>query len=215
MVFKRRHPLTFLQHARGWVWPQNGWSRASKYVVHRLKRLPETPHRIAAGLAAGAAVSFTPFVGLHLIVGGALCFLVRGNLFAMAIGTAVGNPWTFPFIWLWIFQFGRWLQGHGGVISERPPMSIQSIFEQPLEFLLPMTLGGLITAVFVWLLVFFPAKAVVARYQSARRMHLRRRARRRMRRRQKEIEALRAAAAAAVEAEDRAPLVGDKRLKSL
>ena len=60
-----------------------------------LPRLAE----VAAGVAAGAFTSFTPFMGLHFLFAALFAWAIRGNLLASALGTFVGNPLTFPFIW--------------------------------------------------------------------------------------------------------------------
>ena len=39
-------------------------------------------------------------------------FVVRGNYLAAAIGTAVGNPWTFPFIWAGTYRLGSFMLGN-------------------------------------------------------------------------------------------------------
>ncbi len=113
-MFGRRKPLP--PHHRVWsfVWPRAGWGRASRYIAHRVRRLPGTPYRIAAGLASGAAISFTPFIGLHFVFGALLALLLRGSVVASAIGTAVGNPWTFAIIWPATYSLGHWLIGGGG-----------------------------------------------------------------------------------------------------
>ena len=56
--------------------------------------------------ASGVAASFTPFLGLHFILAGALAMLFRGNVLASAIGTFFGNPWTFILIWLADYEIG-------------------------------------------------------------------------------------------------------------
>ena len=81
------------------------------YVVKRITRLSGTPHSIAAGAACGVAVSFTPFLGFHVISAFLLCLVVRGNYLAAAIGTLVGNPWTLPFLLLASYQLGHALLG--------------------------------------------------------------------------------------------------------
>ena len=66
-MFKRRKPLSYAQMWTEMFYPRSGWKRASKYVLHRLRRLPDKPHRVARGWAAGIFVSFTPFFGFHLM----------------------------------------------------------------------------------------------------------------------------------------------------
>lgn len=111
MVFKRRTPRTWIQWIAEGFWPRGGWSRAFYYVVHRLRRLPDPPHRIARGIAAGVFVSFTPFFGFHFIIAGTLAFCMQGNILAALMATFVGNPLTFPFIAAASLGTGQWMLG--------------------------------------------------------------------------------------------------------
>lgn len=175
-MFKRRHPLPFHKRAGAIVWPRSGWRRSGAYVAHRLRRLPGTPYRIAAGFASGAAVSFTPFIGLHFVLAALLAVAVRGNVIAAAIGTVVGNPWTFPLIWLWSYSLGRWALGGGHSLKVLPEnISFQHIVDHPFEILLPMVVGGIPTAIVAWFVFFWPLQRTVAEYQKARRRRLRKR----------------------------------------
>ena len=194
-MFGRRETLSILRRVKEFVWPSLGWRRAARYAGHRLSRLPGSPYRIAAGIASGAAVSFTPLVGFHFIAAALLALAVRGNVIASAIGTAVGNPWTFPFIWAWTFATGRWLLGEqvSGIYPEL--LTLEFIFENPLQILWPMAVGSLPTAIVVWFVVFLPARSMVAQYQRARRWRLKRKVR--MAERRAERRAAKAAKAAA------------------
>lgn len=175
-MFKRRNPLPFHQRAGAFMWPRSGWRRSGAYVAHRLRRLPGTPYRIAAGFASGAAVSFTPFIGLHFVLAAGFALLVRGNVIAAAIGTVVGNPWTFPFIWLWTYSLGRWvLGGEHGLTGLPEDLSFHHIFENPFEVLLPMIVGSIPTAAVAWFVFFWPLQRTVAGYQRARKRRLRKR----------------------------------------
>ena len=87
MVFKRRTPRTYLQMLAEAFWPRGGWTRAFHYVKHRIRRLPDNPHRIARGVGAGVFVSFTPLFGLHFISAVASAWIVRGNMLAALLGT--------------------------------------------------------------------------------------------------------------------------------
>ncbi len=176
-MFRRRNPLPLLIRIRELVWPSGGWRRASLYLAHRVRRLPGTPYRIAAGFASGAAISFTPFLGFHFIGAALLTILLRGNLLASAVGTVVGNPWTFPFIWIWIYTVGQLLLG-GEIVSNLPGvLSFTNIFEHPLDILWPMTVGGVPTAIVAWIAFYWPIRGAVAEYQHARRRRMRRQVR--------------------------------------
>ncbi|WP_282609010.1 DUF2062 domain-containing protein [Pelagibius sp. Alg239-R121] len=188
-MFQRRNPLPWAARIAQLIWPTQGWRRAGSYVAHRLRRLPGTPYRIAAGFASGAAVSFTPFIGLHFVLAGLLAMLLRGNLMAAAIGTVVGNPWTFPFIWWWIYGLGTWILGGNGTNGLPDELTFSYIFDNPLKVLVPMVVGAVPTATLAWFLCFWPLRRMVDRYQTAR-----------LKRLQKKLERKRREAAAATAA---------------
>ncbi len=83
------------------------WNRQKRYWLAKIKRLKGTPSSVAIGIACGVAVSFTPFVGAHFVLAMSSAWILGGNIVAAALGTAFGNPWTFPFIWLSVLYTGR------------------------------------------------------------------------------------------------------------
>ena len=118
---KRRNPLSPAAKVQKFFWPSMGWQRAWAYTMHRLARLPGSSYSIAGGFACGAAISFTPFVGLHFIISAIVAWIIRANILASAIGTAVGNPWTFPFIWAWLYQTGTWMTAGEALSGDKVP----------------------------------------------------------------------------------------------
>lgn len=140
MLFRRRNKPTNIERLRVAVWPRNSWSRSTRYFGKRVLRLTATPHAIAIGFAAGAFASFTPLVGFHFIIAFALAYVIRGNLIASALGTSVGNPLTFPFIWASTFKVGQWI-----LHSETAPAAqdihkefAKRLLDNSLDVLLPM-----------------------------------------------------------------------------
>lgn len=99
------------------IYPRGGWRRAGAYVVHRLRRLPDHPHRIARGVAAGIFVNFTPLFGFHFLSAAAVAWIIRGNILAALLATFVGNPVTLPFIALTSVGLGRYILGLEGKLS--------------------------------------------------------------------------------------------------
>lgn len=164
-MFKRRQPLTKLQLLRELFWPSMGWKRTGKFIKHRVLRLSDSSYKIARGLACGASMSFSPLVGSHFIQAGIIAYFIKGNLLASLIGTFVGNPWTFPFMWYASYLLGVWLFGLFGFenLGEMPDeMSFSVMWEMikgdPLRLFVPWLLGGYILVIVSWpfyFLIFF------------------------------------------------------------
>lgn len=174
MLFRPRHKPTALANLRSWVWPKSGWRRAGLYVWHRLARLPGTPHSIAAGFAAGAAISFTPFLGLHIIMACCIVYLTRGNYLAAVIGTVVGNPWTFPLFFALTGAVGTLIIG-GDAVAEIPVWDWDAILAGPVDYfskflpvVFPLIVGGIPVAIIVWFLTYLVFKELVTRYRARR-----------------------------------------------
>lgn len=111
MVFKRRDRRSPIQVASELVYPRGGWTRAFHYVKHRVRRLPDSPERIARGIGAGVFAAFTPFYGLHFLVAAIGARLINGNIVAALSGTFFGNPLTYVPIGVICLQTGHFLLG--------------------------------------------------------------------------------------------------------
>lgn len=111
MVFRRRDKRSWLRVVGESFWPRGGWGRAAIYVKHRIRRLPDKPHRIARGIFSGVFVSFTPFYGLHFFTAFMVARLIGGNMLAALLSTFFGNPVTFPFIAAISLKTGYWILG--------------------------------------------------------------------------------------------------------
>ncbi len=153
------------------------------YVLARLSRIPASSQSIAAGFACGAAISFTPFVGLHFVLSAILSWLFRVNIMSSLVGTVVGNPWTFPFIWVWIYELGRWIGAgsgpgdaqsmdfsgfFGGLLEAALRMDVGFMLETASPIFWPMFVGSLPTAAVAWFAFYFLLKPVVVTYKNRR-----------------------------------------------
>ncbi|MGE0233041.1 MAG: DUF2062 domain-containing protein [Flavobacteriaceae bacterium] len=163
----------FSERLRQALWPRRGWGRSVRYVSKRLLRLSASPHAIAAGTAAGVFASFSPFIGTHFIQAAVLAWITRGNVIASALGTFIGNPLTFPFIWAASFELGKWLIGARGA-SREIDLS-QGVFHHSFDalwpILKPMSVGGLILGVVAWAVVYFPLRRLVAATKKRRKTY--------------------------------------------
>lgn len=111
MIFRRRDPRPLKTVISEFFLPRGGWYRASQYVVHRLSRLPDPPHRIARGIFAGVFISFTPLFGFHFLGAAGIAWALRGNILAALLATFFGNPLTTPLIALGSVELGHWMLG--------------------------------------------------------------------------------------------------------
>lgn len=177
MLFKRRSGPSFVERTRVMLWPRRSFGRSTQYFVKRVKRVNATPYAIAMGVACGAFASFTPLIGFHFLLAFALAYVLRGNLLAAAIGTAVGNPLTFPLIWAVTFRVGRTILGESVRADAEPVIDAPSAYtveaitgfvERTWPLMKPMFVGavplGLTAAVFCYVIVY----GMVYGYQSAR-----------------------------------------------
>lgn len=113
-MFRRRNPLSWAQWAKEQVYPRGGFKRATTYLWHRLRRLPDPPHRIARGVFAGTFVNFPPILGFQVLSALGLAWIMRGNLLAAALATLLSNPITTPVIAIVSLKMGYWMLGIDG-----------------------------------------------------------------------------------------------------
>jgi uncharacterized protein (DUF2062 family) len=203
MVFKRRDKPSIWASLREWVYPRSGWRRAAEYIGHRLKRLPDTPHRIALGFACGVGVSFTPLFGAHFLAAAFFAWILRGNILAALTGTFVGNPLTTPFMAAASLETGRMLAGKSDGFGDIDSLlhsageAINGLWEAAQaifgfghggwhkasiffsDIFLPYLAGSVITGPLGGLVFYVACKPLIIAYQARRRVRLLERARRR------------------------------------
>ncbi|MGR3492782.1 MAG: DUF2062 domain-containing protein [Shimia sp.] len=212
MVFKRRDRRPWVTALREALWPRGGWVRAYEYVKHRVRRLPDSPERIARGIAAGVFTTFTPFYGLHFVVAALLALILRGNVLAAILATFFGNPLTYVPIIATSLHTGYWLLGirprddmEEGVLSKfarvwgelwdnakalfaGTPRDWTRVAEFWHDIFFPFLVGGIIPGILAGIIMFWLSLPVIRAYQNRRKGRLKER-----------IEALRAKAAAKIE----------------
>lgn len=178
MLFRRREPPAIRERVRIFFLPRRNYARSFKYFGKRVLRLSASPHAIAAGVAAGAAASCTPFIGFHFILSFVIAFILRGNMVAAALGTAVGNPLTFPFIWVLIYRIGGLVQGlwldHPP--PPLPPHLVESIIKDGWDVIWPilprMMIGSIPLGLVTGIAFYVVTRWGVGLYQRTRRERL-------------------------------------------
>lgn len=110
-MFKRRNPMGWGEWAQEQVYPKRGFRRQVVYLWHRLRRLPDPPHRIARGVFAGTFANFPPILGIQMLTAAGLAWVMRGNIVAAVLATFLSNPLTTPFIAYVSLWLGHWMLG--------------------------------------------------------------------------------------------------------
>jgi hypothetical protein len=193
VIFKRRDPKPFLRKMAELLWPRGGWTRAFHYVKHRVRRLPDSPERIARGIWAGVFISFTPLFGFHFLGAVLVAKAMKGNIIASLMATFVGNPLTFVFIALSSLKTGHWLLGtqleegelralsrkfsnagddlwHNAIsifTPDKMDWSGLAIFSRDVFY--PYLMGGIVSGVFFGTLAYYLSVPLLRAYQKRRR----------------------------------------------
>ncbi|EKE74084.1 MULTISPECIES: DUF2062 domain-containing protein [Roseobacteraceae] len=196
MVFKRREKLTPLKWLSQVIWPKGGWSRAARYLQHRLHRLPDTPHKIARGVFAGVFTVFTPLFGFHFFIAYAIAKLTRGNVIAALLATFVGNPLTYVPIGVISMKMGHFILGTRfnheaerslvgkffdaaddfwqnflALFTERDT-NWDALIRFFHEIFLPYLVGGILPGIVAGLAAYYVTLPMIAAYQKSRRGRL-------------------------------------------
>ena len=90
------------------------WVPGLRGAARRLINLRASPHEIALGCALGAFVSITPLLGVQTLLAVVFSFILRANVPAAIVGTFVGNPLSWPFIWASTYLMGLQMVGLEG-----------------------------------------------------------------------------------------------------
>lgn len=175
MLFKRRTPQGFSRRMRESLWPSMGWRRTVDYFYHRVFRVRQSPHQVTGGLAIGAAISFTPLIGTHFFQSVVLALATRTNVLAAIVGTAFGNPWTFPILFWAAYETGAGvfvMMGAGDLIALPDPVTWRVLLDNPLRLFLPMLVGGYVCAILfaplAYGLLYYPVKMIQDAYHARR-----------------------------------------------
>ena len=179
VLFRRRKPLGRWGHVRHTMWPRKGFLRPFVYRAKCALRLRDSAHAIALGIAAGTFISFTPLMGLHIVLACALAYALSGNMVAAALGTAVGNPFTFPAIWLAAHRTGTTLLGRaegsqsaienfGSTVARSDGPLHQVLINMWEPLVLPMLVGGTPLGLLAGAIAYGIARPAVAAFQENR-----------------------------------------------
>ena len=174
----RKKRRDWFHHIQEFIWPSIGGRAFLRFMEIKLKRARGTAHGIALGFAMGAFASFTPFMGFHSLIAVALSVPFGGSAIMAILGTIVGNPWTFPAIWLASYNLGNFLLGrHASAPEFLVTFDINEIWADFAfyadNFIWPMTVGGVPMGALAATLIYIVLYNNLNRYRKSRQKFLR------------------------------------------
>ncbi|MCH9844210.1 MAG: DUF2062 domain-containing protein [Alphaproteobacteria bacterium] len=185
----RRKKQSFLIKTRRFLLPSSlrNLKRNFMYHWHLLNRVKGSTRQIAMGCAIGAAISMTPLIGTHIILGGILALITRSSIVAMTIASVIfGNPWTFPFIFWVNYRIGSLFvdvkdlsqdetgllnyisdllrNGYYLMLNKVPVIDFLVTLRDFIIYLFPFLIGSIPLAIFVFLVVFYATEEAIVVY---------------------------------------------------
>lgn len=80
-------------------------------LIKKLLHIEDTPERTALAYAIGVFLGFSPFLGLHTLVGLAIAFIFRLNRMAILLGIWSNTPWWIVPYYMIATWVGMWITG--------------------------------------------------------------------------------------------------------
>lgn len=155
------------------------WGRIRHFVLHKILRAADSPHRLALGVAMGLFIALLPLVGIQMFIAAILCHPIKGNkVVAMAMAW-VSNPFTLVPIFLPCYWLGAALLGieaipYENFVSIFQPNegtfidSIYATYVAMLDIMAPLWLGCFLVATAFAVPSYFIARAGITRYRLRR-----------------------------------------------
>lgn len=165
--------------------PQPKEKLSFRQMYRKLLQLDDTPHSIALGAALGMFITFTPTVGIQVLIVLILSMVVRFNRFAAIVLIYLSNPVTIIPIYYADYVIGLFVQGESGLSLEefglRWDQSVSTAGEvgfwgatQVLfkslgtDVIIPMFIGGGVLGGFVGVVTYPLTLSWVQRYREGR-----------------------------------------------
>jgi uncharacterized protein len=172
--------------------------RAERFFVYRVLHIDDTPHRIALGLAIGIFWTWSPLLGLQMILTILTSALFRANKFVGVPFVWISNPVTAVPLYGFNFLVGAWLLpgnyslasfnksviaalGEGGGFLDR----FHAWWGAMIDFFGPLFVGSTVVGLILAITAYIVTRNAVSNYRKLREYRRRRRLERLATRRRK------------------------------
>lgn len=122
-----------------------------------------TPRQVATGVALGAFIAFTPFIGLQMLLAGLFATLIGASRKAAVLAVWISNPFTIGPIFALTYQIGVWLvaasAASAAVLNPQPTQPLPEVLTTSSGWtmgavlqagegvLVPLLLGGVVLGI--------------------------------------------------------------------
>ncbi len=152
--------------------------KIKRFFIYRVLHVDDTPHRIALGLAIGIFVTWTPTMGLQMILTVLLASLMRANKFVGVPFVWISNPVTAVPLYGLNYLVGTWILPDGYSVTEFTESVSKAIFTgggwadkitawwgATIDFFWPLWIGSIVVALILAVPTYFVTRWAVVRYR--------------------------------------------------
>lgn len=152
--------------------------RVRRFVIHSLLHADDPPHRLALGIAIAMFVTFTPTIGLQMVLAVCLAWLLRANKVVGIPIVWISNPATAVPIFYLCYRVGRTILGTAGVGAAwwaelmHPPSGwwehVSFFWHRFMEIAAPLWVGSLVVALVIGYLSYYVSYYAIYGYRMRR-----------------------------------------------
>jgi uncharacterized protein (DUF2062 family) len=148
--------------------------RLIERTVQLLLLIKETPRRTALAFSLGVFLGFSPFIGLHTLLGLLLAYLFRLNKVGVLVGVYTNVPWLAVPYYGFATWFGIQVTGFSQSASI-PHVGFRQVFElefwrefsRQLNLLIPAAVGSLILALLIAVVAYWFSFHALTRFAAS------------------------------------------------
>lgn len=109
-------------------------------------------HSVAAGLAVGTIVAFTPTIGVQMFLAGVAAYFLRVNIPAAILVCWVTNPVTAPFIYPLQYRLGSWILC---ILNLEKTCNSNGLFSNLVHYAWPLWIGSLVSGLILSIIAYW------------------------------------------------------------
>ena len=152
--------------------------KLKRFFVYRVLHVDDTPHRIALGLAIGIFITWTPTMGIQMILTVALATLMRANKFVGVPFVWISNPLTAVPLYGFNYLVGTWILPGPNSFDEFCGKVSAAVFagggwtdkiyawwDATIEFVWPLWVGSIVVALILAVPTYILTRWAIVHYR--------------------------------------------------